>query len=131
MRKIVVIAVISVLLVACATEQLNSGLRSLVGSNIQMAINVMGYPDSEREVAGQKIYLWSTNRTDVLPMATTATTAGAVGGTPYYGTTTGMELVPFTAACKVQIAVNAQGVIQTFQWEGNEAGCARYARRFH
>ncbi len=131
MRKIAVFAGTIALLTACATQQLNQGLQNLVGSNIRTAISAMGYPDGEREVMGDKIYTWSTNRNAVMPLITTSTTTGMVGSTPVYGTTSATHFVPVAFACTVQIAVTPDGTIKSFQWEGNEGGCQRYARGFH
>jgi hypothetical protein len=124
------IACCAALLTACATAQLDAGLKGLVGENIHEAINRLGYPDGQRTVMGDTVYIWSTNRNVAMPMNTTTTTTGAVGTTPYYGTTTGMTFVPMTFACTVQIATDANGAIKSYQWEGNQGGCRRYARGF-
>jgi hypothetical protein len=119
------------LLAACATQQLNTGLQTLIGHNIREAMSHLGYPDGQREIMGDTIYIWSTNRSGVLPMNMPATTTGTVGGVPYSGTTTSMAFVPIAIRCTVQIAVAPDGTIKSYQWEGNEAGCKRYARGFH
>ncbi len=123
--------VVVALLCGCATQQLNTGLQTLVGQNIQTAISHLGYPDGQRIVMGDTIYVWSTNRNVVMPLNTTSTTTGAVGGTPYYGTTSSMQMVPMAFQCTVQIATTSDGTIKSFQWEGNQGGCQRYARGFH
>lgn len=129
--KIAIFAVASVMLVTgCATAQLDKGLRGLIGQTMETAIDHLGYPDGQRQVMGDTVYVWSTNHQAFLPMNTTTTTTGAVGGTPYYGTTNSMALVPVAAACTVQIATDNEGIIKRYQWFGNQMGCARYAHGF-
>ena len=127
--KIAVVAVVS-LISGCVTAQLNNGLQKLLGHPIQEVIDHMGYPDGEREIMGDKIYVWSTNHQAFMPMMNTATTTGSVGGTPYYGTTNSMAMVPVAAQCTVQIATDSGGLIKRYQFFGNQIGCARYARGF-
>jgi hypothetical protein len=119
------------LLAACATHQLDEGLKGLMGRNISEAVNRMGYPDGKREMMGDTIYVWSTNHTGVMPLNMPSTTTGNVGGTPYYSTTNTMHMIPIAYACTVQIATTADGTIKSYQWEGNEGGCRRYSRGFH
>ena len=118
------------LLSGCATAQLDKGLNGLVGHNIKEAVAHLGYPDGQREVMGDTLYIWSTNRSGLMPFNRTTTTTGAVGGTPFYGTTNSMALMPVAFNCTVQIATTADGTIKTYQWEGNQPGCKRYARGF-
>lgn len=114
----------------CATQILNDGLQGLVGEDIHEAFARLGYPDGQRTVLGDTIYIWSTNHNVAMPITTTTTTTGAVGTTPYYGTTTGMGFVPMAFMCTVQIATDENGRIKNYQWEGNQGGCQRYARGF-
>lgn len=117
-------------LTGCATAQLNKGLSSLLGQNIQAAIDHMEYPDGEREVLGDKVYVWSTNHQAFLPVVNTSTTTGSIGGTPMYATTNSMGMEAVAAVCTVQIATTPDGRIKRFQWYGNQIGCRRYAGGF-
>jgi hypothetical protein len=116
------------LIAGCATQQLDRDLKGLLGQPIQSAVDRLGYPDGEREIMGDKIYVWSTNHNAVMLVPTTTTTTGAVGSTPYTGTTTSMHMMPVAYQCVVQLAVNPDGTIKRYQWQGNQGGCAQYAR---
>src|SRR5262245_21294091 len=72
------------LLLGCATtttwDDIDAGLTTLLGSHIDVAIKRIGsWPDSEQEVAGRKVYTWSTRKTDPgysLPKITSGTVGG-------------------------------------------------------
>lgn len=126
-----IIALLSLAAVAgCATQQLDAGLKGLIGRPISEAVGRLGYPDSQREMMGDKLYVWSTSHTAVMPIMNTSTTTGSVGGAPVYGQTTGMTMVPMNANCLIQVAVTESGIIKSYQWRGNEMGCQLYARAF-
>lgn len=112
----------------CATHQLDESLRGLIGQPVSVAVAHLGYPDAEREVMGTKIYVWSSSHQGVMPMPSTSTTTGYVGGAPVYGQTTGTTWVPLNAQCSIQLAVDADGTIKQYQWRGNQPGCRSYAR---
>jgi hypothetical protein len=127
--KIAVFALV-VLLSGCATQQLNTGLQELMGHNIRVAIDHLGYPDGQRTVMGHTVYVWSTSGSMMLPMTTTSTTTGMVGSTPVYGTTNQTNFMPMGFSCTVQIATDSDGTMKSYQWAGNQPGCRRYARGF-
>lgn len=114
-------------LAACATRQLNEGLKGLMGQNIQTAVSRLGYPDGQRTMMGNTIYIWSGSHSAAIPLMTTSSTSGMVGGTPVYGTTTNTNWVPVNYNCTIQIATDSDGVIKSYQWSGNEGGCRQYA----
>lgn len=125
------IAIFTVLaLSGCATQQLDRGLQGLLGHNIQEVVAIWGYPDAQREVMGDTVYIWSTNQNVSMPLMTSSTTTGHIGGTPVYGTTSQLQFVPMAFACTVQLAVNPDRMIKNYQWEGNQGGCRRYSSRF-
>jgi hypothetical protein len=126
LRTLGVIAA-AIALSGCVGQRLENGLRSLIGQPISVAANRLGYPDGEREILGDKIYFWSTSHSAMLPMANTTTTTGMVGGTPVYGQTTGMTMVPVHAQCTIQLAVDSAGLIKSWQYRGNPMGCRSYA----
>lgn len=115
------------ILAACATTRLNDGLQKLMGQNIRDAVDLLGYPDGQREMMGDKIYIWSSSHDAALPLMTTSNTRGMVGNTPVYGTTTNTNWVPINFNCTVQLGTDAHGTIKNFQWSGNQDGCRAYA----
>lgn len=116
-------------LTGCVSEQLNKGLGFMVGQNIQYAVSRLGYPDAQREMLGDTLYIWSSSHNVALPMATTQSTYGTVGNVPVYGTTTGMTYIPANFNCTIQLAVGADQTIKSWQWSGNMGGCEQYAQR--
>lgn len=80
MRRFVYIF-LPLMLSACATDTMKDGLPYLVGKPIQNAINYLGYPDDQKTIAGQDIYIWHYEKT----FTTTQTVY-----TPYSGTAYGM-----------------------------------------
>lgn len=100
-----------VCLAGCATQQLNNGLQKVVGQPIDVLVSDWGYPSAQREIMGHTLYIWSND--------------GGVMAVPMYGG--GMFAGRLT--CTVQVAVNADKIITGYQWNGNEGGCAPFARR--
>ncbi|MFI4985894.1 MAG: hypothetical protein ACHQF3_00475 [Alphaproteobacteria bacterium] len=124
-----VLALITVLcLTGCVAQNINDGLNGLMGQNIQAAVARLGYPDAQRTMLGDTIYVWSSNHSAALPVTSTNTTVGTVGTMPVYGTTTSTEWVPVNYNCTIQIATDADGTMKHYQWSGNMGGCASYAR---
>ena len=114
----------------CATQQLDTGLKGLIGHPVNEAVARLGYPDNQREILGDRLYVWSTSHTALMPHMNTSTTTGSVGGMPVYGQTTGMTMAPVNAYCLIQLAVTDTGIIKSYQWQGNPIGCQMYARGF-
>ncbi len=98
-------------LVGCATQRLNSGLQAAIGQPVQMLVSDWGYPDSQRKIMGTTLYVWSND-------------AGAMA-VPLYGG----GVFAGRLTCTVQVAVDGNGLIRSFQWSGNNGGCAAFARR--
>lgn len=128
MKRTALLVIIAIDLTGCVEQHMNEGLRALVGQDIQMAVNRLGYPDGKREILGKTIYVWSASHSAVLPMASTSTTYGQIGGVPVYGTSTNMNFVPANFNCTIQLAVGSNNTIETWQWSGNMGGCQPYAR---
>lgn len=109
MRVLVITAVAC--LAGCATEQLNTGLQKVMGQPIDVLVSDWGYPTAQREIMGHTLYIWSNDR--------------GVMAVPMYGG--GMFAGRLT--CTVQVAVDKNNIITSYQWNGNQGGCAALARR--
>jgi hypothetical protein len=99
------------LLAGCATAQLNKGLQNLMGQPVSVLVSAWGYPQGEREIMGRKLYIWSADR-------------GAVAVPMYGGGAFAARL-----ACTVEVGVDSREIITSYQWNGNNGGCAGLARR--
>jgi hypothetical protein len=129
-KRLIFVVLLIVPLASCVSSRLNDGLQSLVGKNIQAAVARLGYPDGQRTMLGDTIYIWHTSQNVSLPVTTTSTTTGTVGTAPIYGSTTNTQWVPENFNCIVQIATDRNGTIKSYQWSGNMGGCERYASAF-
>jgi hypothetical protein len=127
MRRLTGLLLVALALSACVSDQMNQGLGFMVGQNIQTAVSRLGYPDAQRTMLGDTIYVWSTNHQVDLPMTTTSTIMGNVGTVPVYGTAMGTTYVPANFNCTIQLGVGPGDIIKNWQWTGNMGGCARYA----
>lgn len=127
MRRFWLATLAAVGLAGCVDQAMNQGLGGLVGQNIRAAVSRLGYPDGKREMLGNTIYVWNTNRSIILPVPTSTTTTGYVGPLPVSGTTTGTAYIPQSYNCTLQIGTDQAGTIINYQWAGNTGGCARYA----
>ena len=122
MRKGILLLIFA--LTACVGTQMEKGLRSLVGDPIGVATSTLGYPDGQRTMMGDTIYVWSTDHQAYLPTVTG--TYGNVGGVGFSQNTYG--LMGVRAQCVIQLGVDANGTIKNWQYHGNPIGCRNYAR---
>jgi hypothetical protein len=88
-------------LAGCAGQTIQSRMNEYIGQPASVLFNRLGLPISEQTVAGRKVYIW--------------TRSNLVEGTNY--------------GCKIRAIVDAQDIITSFDWEGNEGGCGVYASR--
>jgi hypothetical protein len=102
---------IATCLVGCATQQLNAGLQKVIGMPIDVLVSDWGYPSAQREIMGHTLYIWSND--------------AGVMAVPLYGG----GMYAGRLACTVQVAVNDEKIITSYQWNGNNGGCAQFARR--
>jgi hypothetical protein len=82
-----------------------------MGGPVDVLVEAWGYPASEREIMGHKLYVWTND-------------GGAMAVPTYGGGVFAARL-----ACTVQVSVNEQEKITSYQWNGNNGGCAALARR--
>lgn len=99
MRAIIVTA--ALLLGACAGETIRSRMTTMVGQPASVAIAKLGLPTEEQTIAGQHVYIWSSNR--------------LVEGSSWI--------------CRIRAVIGANDTIKSFDLDGNEAGCEQFARR--
>jgi hypothetical protein len=111
----------------CVGQRMNDGLGDLVGQNHKVAVARLGYPDGQRTILGDTIYVWSASHNTVMPMTSTNFATGMVGRVPFSGATTNTDFVPVNLNCAIQLAVDQNGTIKSYQWSGNVGGCSPYA----
>lgn len=114
---------------ACATSfsTLDKALPRLKGHEISEAVRYLGVPSHEYETVGRRVYVWST--TDVNPFSgTTTNSRGRIGGTPFTATsqTTGGPSERLTCTLRI---VTLNGVIEDYDYTGNNGACFRYSDR--
>jgi hypothetical protein len=108
-------------------DRMNHAADALVGQNVRVAVNLWGYP-TQGQILGDTVLEWSVDRyaSEVLP--TTSSTSGEFGLIPFSGSTEGTEHVSVRGHCSIQLSTAADGTIKTAHWDGDERGCAAYAR---
>lgn len=82
----------------CAGKMIREGSDKLVGLPLSAAVAKLGVPTDERTIAGQKVYIWYTGQ--------------VVEGT--------------TSQCRIRAIMQGE-VIGSFDYEGNNGACLRYA----
>ena len=113
--KIAVFAAVALIaagaLTGCVSTRMNDGLNYLIGKPVQFVINRFGYPDSQREIMGHTLYEWSNE--------------GGAMAVPLYGG----GVFAARLQCHVEVAVDSRLIVTSYQWSGNNAGCAAFANR--
>lgn len=98
---------------------------------VDYAISYLGYPNNEQIIAGRKVYTWgygntfTTMQTVRTPFSGSA--YGAGGGMYYQGHTTSVVPQTYNFACTIRLIANQNGLIENWEWNGNEGGCDYYA----
>jgi len=131
MRKITLICVL-ISFAGCMSmswEPMDEGLAALQGRHLDAAIDVLGLPSNERQIAGRKLFVWSTTSTGLLFNPATSTTSGNFGTVPYSQITNFSSFTPVGYECEISLQVDEQNVIQRFQYSGNLGGCRVYMER--
>jgi hypothetical protein len=113
----------------CAVEQLADGIRALEGRHIETASHILGMPNFKREMLGKTVYTWRTDHVTDMTTLDTRPTTGDVGGVPFVANTMDTGSMPVPVACQIDLTVDAQGVIEHYEVQGN-AGCRKWASRF-
>jgi hypothetical protein len=103
------------MLSACAAARLSNDVKPYVGRNIDQLVARLGHPTGKRESTGDRVYVWSIDSEGILP--TGASTEGSATST----TTVQLE-------CTLEVTVNTENVIQSYEVEGSDAGCAAFRR---
>jgi hypothetical protein len=110
MRLIFLTAMGSALL-GCAATRLSHEVKPYVGRDIHELYARLGNPTGKLETTGDRVYVWSISSEGVMPRDT--------GGE---GTMTVQH------ECTLEVTVNAENIIRTYQVEGSDAGCAAFRR---
>ncbi len=129
MKHISVLVLTLTMLTGCAFTHMSKGLEALNGRNVEIAFSVLGYPDLKQEFGGDTVYTWNRNRSGTLFLPQTSTTTGKIGAKMVSCTTTQNQAVPVNYNCTIKIATDNDGVIKHWEWSGNQAGCAPYAKK--
>jgi hypothetical protein len=88
-------------LAACAGSVVRKEMNGAVGQPVSVVVAKLGFPTEDRVIAGQKVYIWSTSN--------------FVEGSNYH--------------CKIRAILDEHDMIASWDMDGNEAGCARYASK--
>lgn len=88
---------LALVLAGCVEQKVTRGLTRLIGQDIHVAVQKLGYPATEHEILGDKVYLWTMSGTE------SASSNGAF--------------------CTIEIAASQSGIIKTYHLSGNDAGC--------
>jgi hypothetical protein len=128
MKRLIAVILAGAALAGCVFQNMDDGLKALIGQDVHVAVARLGYPTDKREMLGDTIYIWSTAQTVTGTMPVTSTTTGRVGNVPVQSTTTNFVPTANTYACAIQMAVDSSERIKSYQWQGNIGGCQGYAR---
>jgi hypothetical protein len=111
--RLVLIASMLIAVMGCATSQLSSDVKPFVGRDIHDLFRRLGHPTGKQQTSGNPVYVWRADSEGVL--ATTSDREGTKTMTMQY-------------ECTLEVTVDAQEVIQSYQIEGSNAGCAAFRR---
>lgn len=109
--RLIFLAMTGAALLGCAAARLSNEVRPYVGRDIHELMARLGGPTGKRESIGDLVYVWSISSEGVMPTGSS---------------TEGTMTVPHE--CTLEVVVNAENVIRSYQVEGSDAGCAAFRR---
>jgi hypothetical protein len=110
-------ATMAAALIGCSTTRLSNDVKPYVGRNFHELAARLGKPQGKRETDGDRVYVWSVDSEGVLPAS------GAEG------TRTGTTIAHYE--CTLEVTIDAQDIIQAYQVDGSNAGCAAFRRHLN
>jgi hypothetical protein len=108
--RLIFLAMIGAALLGCATARLSNYVKPYIGRNIHELSARLGNPTGQQETTGDRVYVWSLSSEGVMPKGT------------------GEGTVTVQRECTLEVTVNAENVIRSYQVEGSDAGCAAFRR---
>jgi hypothetical protein len=114
--RVIFIAAVVTALAGCAATQLSNDVKPYVGRDAHELAERLGSPTGKRETTGDRVYVWSADSEGVL--STNSDAAGTRSGT-----------VIAHYECTLEVTVDAQNIIESYQVEGSNAGCAAFRRQ--
>jgi len=99
--RLATVVVVASTLAACAGAIIKDKMASFAGHPVSAAIDKLGFPTEQAEIAGRKVYIWSSRN--------------FVEGTSYQ--------------CKIRAILDDHEIITNWDYEGNEGGCMRFASK--
>lgn len=128
MRYALLVAMLA--LIGCTSFSVfDKELPKLVGQPIDVAVQKLGFPNSEQTIMGQKVYTWSTRQTGTSVVPTTSFTTAYVGNTPVSATTTSYTTQDYSMSCVLRLIVDDKGIIRRYSYDGNNGACFTYSDR--
>jgi len=109
--RLIFLATIGAALLGCVTTRLSNDLKSYVGRDIHELYERLGKPTGKQETTGDRVYVWSISSEGVMPKGT------------------GEGTITVQRECTLEVTINAENVVRTYQVEGSDAGCAAFLRR--
>ena len=113
------------LLIGCVDtlDRLYSGIPQYQGRNIDALVDLIGYPDSQKFIAGRVVYTWTAASTEQMVLRPTpAVPMGAPGG-PAFANRSEPEVVTLRFRCPLQVDTDGTGTILQLVWEGPRGSC--------
>lgn len=128
---LIALCVAAPLLAGCQTaDNMKAGVSDLKGKPYQYAFSVLGIPDDEKMIAGNRVFTWRTGWSGSYSSPTYQTGTATVNGRTVALGFTGTETHAVSYDCKIVVMAGPSGVIERSQYEGNIGGCERWARKF-
>tara|TARA_B110000305_G_C19016817_1_gene437483 strand:- start:54 stop:491 length:438 start_codon:yes stop_codon:yes gene_type:complete len=128
MIKTLCLTFIFIFIASCTFTRLEKGLDSLLGKSMNHAINLLGMPNAERTIRGQKIYAWGHSFTYSKPSTSNSTSSGTIDGEWVSINTSTTSYTPTNLSCSIELYVNSKDIVTNYMYDGNAGACENYAQ---
>ena len=125
-KTIAIVAIVG----GCATgANMDAGLATLVGQDLNFAMSKLGLPSGQMPIQGNTVYVWGSSQNVSIPTTQTVNHRGTIGLTNYSGTSTYQSSNNVNYNCTIRLVVSPQNQVVGYDWAGNIGGCYKWAQR--
>ena len=137
MRGTIIIGLLALFLASCTISP-EAGLQLAKGRHVDYLTDKLGLPDGELTVAGQVVYVWSSEEVHTTTTVSTPQYASpyhprlpgpVIPGATRFSTSATASTTTSREYCVVKVAVDDNYIVVHTEWEGTPWQCDRYAQR--
>lgn len=133
MKRIWAVLALTLVAACSSVPTVRQTLPNFQGKPIGFAMDYLGVPDREYQIEGRRVFVWDNSyaHTYARPRANMGFGIGSGGS---YGVGMGFplggyETETYRQTCEIKLITGADKIVRSYEFDGDENGCAKYAKR--